>query len=198
MKKQITMILILQSILILALIGCTSPGEPTDNTSLDIADFYGEYIFDEVAYMRKSSAISEEQYRKDLKALRESFTAVEFSIGESYFYETSRTFGESPAEGFKFMTVKDYGEKHYDNLARENVKDFKGLSSIFDYGEIKRALNVNEIQHYIMYMEDSILSNPTFYISSDNIFVAMETISFGDTDDDLKGYTHYLLKLKKV
>ena len=34
-------------------------------------------------------------------------------------------------------------------------------------------------------------------ITIDNIFVAMETISLGETEDDLKGYTHYLWKLKK-
>ncbi len=48
-----------------------------------------------------------------------------------------------------------------------------------------------------MYVEDGILSNPAFYITKDNIFVAMETISFGETEDILKGYTHYLLKLKE-
>ena len=169
----------------------------SDNRSINIADFYGEYIFDEVVYMRKSPAISEEQYQNDLQIVTETFTDVEFSIGESYFYETSGTFGENPSEGFEFITIKDYGDKYYDDLARENLENFEGLSSIFDYDDIKKELGVNEIEHYIMYVEDGILSNPAFYITKDSIFVAMETISFGETEDTLKGYTHYLLKLKE-
>ncbi|ERN52137.1 hypothetical protein [Alkalihalophilus marmarensis] len=197
MNKKITIIIILQSITFLVLIGCTSSNKSIDNASVNIADFYGEYTFDEVAYMHKSSAISEEQYQNDLKAVTEIFTDVEFSIGESYFYETSGTFGENPSEGFEIITLKDYGDKYYDDLARENLENFEGLSSIFDYGDIKKALDVNEIEHYIMYVNDGILSNPTFYITKNNIFVANETISFGKTDDALKGYTHYLLKLKE-
>ena len=197
MNKKSTTILILASLIILALTGCVPSNNSIDNTSLNIADFYGDYIFDEVAYMRKSSAISEEQYQNDLKAVRETFTGVEFSIGESYFSETSGTFGEDPFEGFEFITIKDYGDKYYDDLARENLEEFEGLSSIFDYDDIKKELNVKEIEHYTMYVEDGILSNPMFYITKDNIFVAMETISFGETEQDLKGYTHYLLKLKE-
>ncbi|MFZ7103743.1 MAG: hypothetical protein ACOWWO_13960 [Peptococcaceae bacterium] len=197
MNKKNTIIIILQSIIILVLVGCVSSNKSIDNTSLNIADFYGEYTFDEVAYMRKSPAISEEQYENDLKIVTETFTDVEFSIGESYFYETSGTFGENPSEGFEFITIKDYGDKYYDDLARENLENFEGLSFIFDYDDIKKELDVNEIKHYIMYVEDGILSNPTFYITKDSIFVAMETISFGETEDALKGYTHYLLKLKE-
>jgi hypothetical protein len=196
MNKKIIIIFILQSIILLALIGCGSSNNSIDNTSLNIADFYGEYTFDEVVYMRKSSAISEEQYQNDLKVVTETFKDAQFSIGESYFYETSGTFGESPSEGFEFITIKDYGDKYYDDLAREDLENFEGLGSIFDYDDIKKELNVNEIKHYIMYVEDGILSNPGFYITKDNIFVAMETISFGETEDSLKGYTHYLLKLK--
>ena len=196
MNKKIT-IIVLQSIIILALIGCASTNKQIDNTSLNIADFYGEYTFDEVVYMRKSSAISEEQYQNDLKAVTETFTDVEFSIGESYFYESSKTFGENPSEGFEFITIKEYGEKYYDDLVRKDIENFPGLSSIFDYDDIKKELDVNEIKHYIMYVEDGILSNPLFYITKDNIFVAMETISFEETDGSLKGYTHYLLKLKE-
>jgi hypothetical protein len=195
--KKITIISILQSIILLALVGCGTSNEAIDNTPLNIADFYGEYTFDEVVYMRKSSAISEEQYRNDFEVVTEIFTEVEFSIGESYFYETSGTFGEKPSEGFEFITMKDYGDKYYDDLVRENLEDFEGLSTIFDYDDIKKELNVNEIKHYIMYVEDGTLSNPMFYITKDNIFVAMETISFGETDETLKGYTHYLLKLKE-
>lgn len=147
--------------------------------------------------MRKSSAISEEQYQNDFKAVTETFTDVEFSIEGSYFYETSGTFGENPSEGFEFITIEDYGDKYYDDLARENLENFEGLSSIFDYDDIKKELDVNEIKHYTMYVEDGILSNPMFYITKENIFVAMETISFGETEDDLRGYTHYLLKLKE-
>lgn len=196
MNKKIIIIFILQSIILLALIGCGSSNNSIDNTSLNIADFYGEYTFDEVVYMRKSSAISEELYQNDLKVVTETFKDAQFSIGESYFYETSGTFGESPSEGFEFITIKDYGDKYYDDLAREDLENFEGLGSIFDYDDIKKELNVNEIKHYIMYVEDGILSNPGFYITKDNIFVAMETISFGETEDSLKGYTHYLLKLK--
>ncbi|NMA48992.1 MAG: hypothetical protein GX947_04390 [Tissierellia bacterium] len=197
MNKRSTIILILLSMIILVLTGCVPSNKSIDNTSLNIADFYGEYIFDEVAYMRKSSTISEEQYQDDLKAVTEIFTDAEFSIGESYFYETSETFGEDPSEGFEFITIKDYGDKYYDELARENLENFEGLSSVFDYDDIKKELDVNEIKHYTMYVEDGILSNPMFYITKDNIFVAMETISFGETEDTLKGYTHYLLKLKE-
>ncbi len=154
--------------------------------------------FIKVVYMRKSSAITEEQYQNDLKIVTETFTDVEFSIGESYFYETSGTFGEKPSEGFEFITVKDYGDKYYDDLARENLENFEGLSFIFDYDDIKKELDVHEIKHYTMYVEDGVLSNPMFYITKDNIFVAMETISFGEVEDDLKGYTHYILKLKKI
>jgi hypothetical protein len=194
--KKTTIIIILQSIIILALVGCGSSNKSIDNTPLNIADFYGEYTFDKVVYMPKSSAISEEQYQNDLKAVTETFTDVEFSIRESYFYETSGMFGENPSEGFEFITIKDYGDKYYDDLARENIENFEGLSSIFDYDDIKKELGVNEIKHYTMYAEDGILSNPMFYITKENIFVAMETISFGETDDTLKGYTHYILKLK--
>ena len=197
MNKKITLIIILQTIIILVLGRCVSSNKSIDNTSLNIAGFYGEYTFDEVVYMRKSSAINEEQYQNDLKSVTQTFTDVEFSIEESYFYETSGTFGESPSEGFAFITIKDYGDKYYDDLARENLENFEGLSSIFDYDDIKKELDVNEIQHYTMYVEDDILSNPMFYITKDNIFVAMETISFDETDDALKGYTHYLLKLKE-
>lgn len=197
MNKKITIIIILQSIFILALIGCGSSNKQIDNIPLNIADFYGEYTFDEVVYMRKSSTISEEQYQKDLKAVTDTFTDVEFSIGESYFYETSGTFGANPSEGFKFITIKEYGDKYYDDLVRKEVEDFGGLSSIFDYDDIKKELDVNEIKHYTMYVEDGILTNPMFYITKDNIFVAMETISFEETDGALKGYTHYLLKLKE-
>jgi hypothetical protein len=197
MNKKIMRIIILKSIIILALVGCASSNKPINNTSLDISDFYGEYTFDEVVYMRKSSAISEELYQNDLKVVTETFKDAQFSIGESYFYETSGTFGESPSEGFEFITIKDYGDKYYDDLAREDLENFEGLGSIFDYDDIKKELNVNEIKHYIMYVEDGILSNPGFYITKDNIFVAMETISFGETEDSLKGYTHYLLKLKE-
>lgn len=197
MNKKIIRIIILQSILILVLIGCGSSSEPVDNTFLDIVDFYGEYKFDEVVYMPKSSEISEEQFENDLKALTENFKDVEFSIGESYFYETSGIFGENPSEDFEFITIEDYGEKYYDDLVRKDIENFEGLSSIFDYDDIKKELDVDEIKHYIMYAEDGILSNPMFYITKNNIFVAMETISFGETEDDLKGYTHYLLKLKE-
>lgn len=197
MNKKITIIFILQIIILLVLVGCGSSNKPIHNTSLNIATFYGEYIFDEVVYMRKSSAISEEQYQNDLKAVTETFTDVEFSIRESYFYETSGTFGENPSEGFEFITIKDYGDKYFDDLFSEDIENFEGLSSIFDYDDIKKELDVNEIKHYTMYVEDGTLSNPMFYITKDNIFVAMETISFGETEDDLKGYTHYLLKLKE-
>lgn len=197
MNKKITILFILQSIILLALMGCGSSNKSIDNTSLNIADFYGEYTFDEVAYMRKPSAISEEEYQNELKAVTETFTDVEFSIGESYFYETSGTFGKSPSEDFEFITIKDYGDKYYDDLVREGFESFEGLSSIFDYDDIKKELNVNEIKHYIMYVEDEILSNPAFYITKDDIFIAMETISSGETEDELKGYTHYLLKLKE-
>ncbi len=198
MNKKITVIIVLQIIIFLLSIGCESSNKSIDNTSLNIADFYGEYKFDEVVYMRKSSAITEEQYQNDLKIVTETFTDVEFSIGESYFYETSGTFGEKPSEGFEFITVKDYGDKYYDDLARENLENFEGLSFIFDYDDIKKELDVHEIKHYTMYVEDGVLSNPMFYITKDNIFVAMETISFGEVEDDLKGYTHYILKLKKI
>ncbi|SKC54535.1 hypothetical protein [Maledivibacter halophilus] len=184
-------------LIVVAIVLVSNSNKSIDNTSLNIADFYGEYTFDEVVYMPKSSAISEEQYQNDLKALTETFTGVEFSIEEGYFYETSGTFGENPSEGFEFITIKDYGDKYYDDLARENLENFEGLSSIFDYDDIKKELGVNEIKHYTMYVEDGVLSNPMFYITKDNIFVAMETISFGETEDDLKGYTHYLLKLKE-
>lgn len=197
MNKKNTIIIILQIIIILVLVGCVSSNKSIDNRSITIADFYGEYIFDEVVYMRKSPAISEEQYQNDLQIVTETFTDVEFSIGESYFYETSGTFGENPSKDFEFITIKDYGDKYYDDLARENLENFEGLSSIFDYDDIKKELGVNEIEHYIMYVEDGILSNPAFYITKDSIFVAMETISFGETEDTLKGYTHYLLKLKE-
>ncbi len=197
MNKRNTIIIIFQCIIILVLAGCVSSNKSLDNTSLNIADFYGEYTFDEVAYMRKSPAISEEQYQNDLKIVTDTFTDVEFSIGDSYFYETSGTFGENPSEGFEFITIKDYGDKYYDDLARENLENFEGLIFIFDYDDIKKELDVNEIEHYIMYVEDGILSNPAFYITKDSIFVAMETISFEETEDALKGYTHYLLKLKE-
>lgn len=197
MNKKITIIFILQSIILLVLVGCGYSNKSIDNTSLNIADFYGEYTFDEVAYMRKPSTISEEQYQNDLKVLTEAFTEVKFSIGESYFYETSGTFGENPSEDFEFITIKDYGDKYYDDLARENLENFEGLSSIFDYDDIKKELDVNEIKHYTMYVEDGVLSNPMFYITKDSIFIAMETISFGETEDELMGYTHYLLKLKE-
>ncbi|WP_026895239.1 hypothetical protein [Clostridiisalibacter paucivorans] len=184
-------------LIVVAIVLISNSNKSIDNTSLNIADFYGEYTFDEVVYMPKSPAISEEQYQNDLKAITETFTDVKFSIEESYFYETSGTFGENPSEGFEFITIKDYGDKYYDDLARENLENFEGLSSIFDYDDIKKELGVNEIKHYTMYVEDGILSNPMFYITKDNIFVAMETISFGGTEDDLKVYTHYLLKLKE-
>lgn len=198
MNKKVTVIIILQSIILLFLMGCGSSNKSVDNnTSLNIADFYGEYTFDEVVYMRKSSAISEEEYQNDLKAVTEIFTDVEFSIGESYFYETSKTFGENPSEGFEFITLQDYDDKFYDDLAEEDLENFEGLSSLFDYDDIKKELDVNEIKHYIMYVEDGILSNPMFYITKDNIFVANETITDGETEGTLKGYTHYLLKLKE-
>lgn len=197
MNKKITLIILLQIITVLVLAGCGSSNKSTANTSLNIADFYGEYIFDEVVYMRKSSTISEEQYQNDLKAVTATFTDVKFSIEEGYFFETSGTFGENPTEGFEFITIKDYGEKYYDDLASENIENFEGLSSIFDYDVIKKELGVKEIQHYTMYLEDDIMSNPAFYITKDNIFVAMETISLDESDETLKGYTHYLLKLKE-
>lgn len=197
MNKKNTIMIILQMIIILVLTGCIASNQPVDNTSLDIADFYGEYTFDEVVYMPKSPAISEEQYQNDLKIVTETFANAEFSIGESYFYETSGTFGEEPSEGFEFITIEDYGDKYFDDLARENLEDFEGLSYIFDYDDIKKELDVYEIKHYIMYAEDGVLSNPAFYITKDSIFVAMETIAFGETEDALKGYTHYLLKLKE-
>lgn len=196
MNKKLTIIIILQGIIFLVLVGCRSSNNPVGTTSLNIADFYGEYTFDEVAYMRKSPTISEGQYKNDLKTVTETFKDAQFSIRESYFYETSGTFGESPAEGFEFITVKDYGDKYYDDLVRKDIEDFEGLDSIFDYDDIKNQLNVNEIKHYIMYAGGGALSNPLFYITKDNIFLAMETISFRDTEDSLKGYTHYLLKLK--
>ncbi len=167
-----------------------SLNKSVDNTSLNIADFYGEYTFDEVAYI--SPTINEEEYQDVLKAVTETFTDVEFTIGESYFYETSGIFGENPSEGFEFITLQDY-----DDLVGENFDDFESLSSLFDYDGIKKELDVNEIKHYIMYVEGGILSNPAFYITKDNIFVANETISYGETDDTLKGYTHYLVKLKE-
>lgn len=197
MNKKITIVLIFISIIILALAGCGSSNGLNNNTSLNIADFYGEYTFDEVAYMPKSSAISDEQYQNDLEAVTKTFIDVEFSVGKSYFHETSGTFGENPFEDFEFMTMKDYGENYYDDLVREEIEDFEGLGSIFDYDDIKKELGVKEIKHYTMYVEDGILSNPMFYITKDNIYVAMETISFGETEDDLRGYTHYLLKLKR-
>ena len=197
MNKKSIIILILLNIIILVLTGCVPSNKSIDDTPLNIADFYGEYVFDGVAYMRKPSTISEEQYQDDLKAVTETFTDAEFSIGESYFSETSRTFGEDPSEGFEFITIKEYGDEYYDELARGNLENFEGLSSIFDYEDIKKELGANEIKHYIMYVEDGILSNPAFYITKDNIFVAMETISFEETEDTLKGYTHYLLKLKE-
>ena len=189
--------IILQSIIILALTGYGFPNKSTDNRSLNIADFYGEYTFDEIVYMRKSSTISDEQYLNDLKVVSENFTDVKFSIGKSYFHETSGTFGEDPSEGFEFITVKDYGDKYYDDLVRGDLGNFEGLSSIFDYDDIKKALDVNELKHYTMYSEGGILSNPMFYITKGNIYVAMETISFEETGNTLKGYTHYLLKLKE-
>ncbi len=198
MNKRVITILILQSIVLLALTGCGFSNAFSDDNTLNIANFYGEYTFDEVAYMRKSAAIDEGQYQKDLKIVTETFTDVKFSIKRDYFYETSGTFGENPSEGFEFITIKEYGDTCYDDLVRENLEDFEGLSSIFDYDDIKRELGVNEIEHYIMYVEEGVLSNPTFYITKDCIFVAMETISLGETEDELKGYTHYLLKLKEV
>ncbi|WP_438318094.1 hypothetical protein [Sporosarcina sp. FA9] len=198
MNKKITLIVLIQIITMLVLAGCGSSNKSIDNTPLNIADFYGEYLFDEVVYMRKSSTISEEQYQNDLKAVTETFTDVEFSIEESYFLETSGTFGEIPLEGFEFITIKDYGEKYYDDLASENLENFEGLSSIFDYDDIKKELDLKEIKHYTMYLEDGIMSNPSFYITKDNIFVAMETISLDEADGALKGYTHYLLKLKEI
>ncbi|NMB41895.1 MAG: hypothetical protein GX996_08160 [Firmicutes bacterium] len=197
MHKKITIMLALQSIILLVLIGCGSSNNFMGNTPLNIADFYGEYIFDEVAYMRKSSAISEEQYQNDFKTVTETFKNAEFSIGEGYFHETSGTFGKNPLQGFEFITLKDYGDKYFDDLAKENLENFEGLDSIFDDDDIRKKLDVNEIKHYVMYVEDGVLSNPGFYITKDNIFVAMETISFGETENDLKGYTHYLLKLKE-
>lgn len=197
MNKKITIMLTLQSIILLVLIGCGPSNNSMDNTLLNIADFYGEYIFDEVAYMRESPAISEEQYQNDFKAVTETFKDAKFSIGESYFYETSGTFGKNPLQGFEFITLKDYGDKYYDDLAKENLENFESLGSIFDDDDIRKKLDVNEIKHYVMYVEDGVLSNPGFYITKDNIFVAMETISFEETGNDLKGYTHYLLKLKE-
>ncbi|MCM3713755.1 hypothetical protein M3202_06630 [Alkalihalobacillus oceani] len=189
--------IILHSIMIFFLMGCGSSNQSADNTSLNIADFYGEYTFDEVAYMLKSSDRSEKEYQNDVKAVTEMFTDVEFSIGESYFSETSGTFGENPAEGFEFITMKDYDDKYYDEVGGENLENFEGLSSLFDYDEIKKELDVDEIEHYIMYVEDGVLSNPAFYITNNDIYVAMETISTGETEDSVKGYTHYLLKLKE-
>ncbi|MET3507269.1 hypothetical protein [Halalkalibacter oceani] len=189
--------IILHSIMIFFLMGCGSSNQSADNTSLNIADFYGEYTFEEVAYMRKYSGKSEEDYQNDVKAVTEMFTDVEFSIGESYFSETSGTFGENPAEGFEFITMKDYDDKYYDEVGGENLENFEGLSSLFDYDEIKKELDVDEIEHYIMYVEDGVLSNPAFYITNNDIYVAMETISTGETEDSVKGYTHYLLKLKE-
>lgn len=197
MNKKITIILIVSSIILLALSGCGSSNNSNDNNLLEIADYYGEYKFDEVAYMRRSPAISEEKYQNDLKTVKETFKDARFSINEGYFHETSGTFGDSPSEGFEFITIKDYGDKYYDDLVREHLKNFEGICSIFDYDNIKKELGVNEIEHYIMYEEDGVLSNPVFYITKDNIFVAMETISFGETEDEMKGYTHYLLKLKE-
>jgi len=172
--------------------GCDSK----ENPSLDIADFYGEYVFEEIAYLPKSSMISDEQYQKDFKSITETFRDAEFVIKESYFYETSGVFGKNPSEGFEFITIKDYGEKYYDDLVREEVKNFEGLSTIFNYDNLKNELEVNEIEHYTMYVQDGVLSNPLFYVTKEDIFVAMETISNGETGEDLVGYTHYLLKLK--
>ena len=196
MNKKLTLIIILLGIILLVLAGCRSSNNPIGTTSLNIADFYGKYTFDEVAYMRKSPSIGEEQYKNDLETVTETFKDAQFSIKESYFYETTGTFGESPVEGFEFITVKDYGDKYYDDLVRKDIEDFEGLDLIFDYDDIKKQLNVNEIKHYIMYEEGGVLSNPLFYITKDNIFLAMETVSYGDTEDSLKGYTHYLLRLK--
>lgn len=196
MSKKMIVIAFLQIVTIVVLAGCGSSNKSTDHTSFTIADFYGDYIFDEVAYMRKPSTISEEQYQKDLKAVTETFTNAEFSIKENYFHETSGTFGDDLTEDFEFMTIKDYGETYYNELASENLKNFEGLSSIFDYDEIKKELGAKEIKHYMMYVEDGIMSNPTFYITKDHIYIAMETISLDEAEDALKGYTHYLLKLK--
>ncbi|MCM3760209.1 hypothetical protein M3212_05320 [Alkalihalobacillus oceani] len=190
--------IILHSIIIFFLTGCGgASNQSADHPSLNIADFYGEYTFEEVAYMRKYSAKSEEDYQNDVKAVTETFTGVEFSIGESYFSETSGRFGGNPSEGFEFITMKDYDDIYYDEVGGENLENFEGLSSLFDYEEIKKELGVNEIEHYIMYVEDGILANPAFYITNDNIYVANEDISYGETEDTFKGYTHYLLKLKE-
>lgn len=50
--------------MILFLTGCVPSNQSSGNTSLDIADFYGEYIFDEVAYMYKPLEMSEEHLEK--------------------------------------------------------------------------------------------------------------------------------------
>lgn len=197
MNKKITIIFIFQCIILLILAGCGHYNDPVENTSLKISDYYGEYIFERIAYMRKASAISEKQYQNDLETVTETFKDAEFSIQEGYFYETSGAFGENASKEFEFITMKDYGEKYYDDLARETIKDFKGLDTVFDYDNIKKELNADQIEHYVMYFEDGVLLNPTFYITKDNIFVAMETISFEEKEDNLKGYTHYLLKLTK-
>ncbi len=45
MNKKITVIIVLQIIIFLLSIGCESSNKSIDNTSLNIADFYGEYKF---------------------------------------------------------------------------------------------------------------------------------------------------------
>ncbi len=197
MNKKIRIVLIFLGTILLVLTGCGSSDKSVDIIFPNMAEFYGEYTFDEVAYLHKTSGVSEEQYQSDLMAVTDTFIDAEFIIDEGYFYETSGTFGKIPSEGFDFITMDDYGDKYYDKLAGENLENFEGLGSIFDYDDIKKELGVNEIKHYIMYEEDGILSNPAFYITKDHIFVAMDTISWGETEYELKGYTHYLLKLKE-
>ncbi|QKS69716.1 hypothetical protein FLK61_23240 [Paenalkalicoccus suaedae] len=179
------------------LIACSSSTQSAEDTDLHIEDFYGEWVFNEVAYVEQSSSVSDEQYQDDVKAISDLFSGAEFTIGESYFYETSGTFGENPSEGFEFIRAEEYESRLYDDAAIENSENVQELSSLFDYEEIKEALDVNDIEHYLMYTDGGVLSNPLFYVTENDIFVANESISFGETEDSIKGYTHYLLRLEK-
>lgn len=195
-KKKLIGIIVI-SIMILSVVGCSSSNDNSEKNTLSIADYYGEYVFDEVVFMRKTDAISDEQYEDDLKQVTKMFTDAEFSIKESYFNDTSGVFGTEPSENFEWLTVSEYGEKYYDDQVKERLENFQGLGSIFDYDKIKEDLNVDEIKHYTMYEEGGILSNPMLYISDEDIFIAMETITAEELDGTLEGITHYMLRLKE-
>lgn len=197
MVKKSAILIFLYSLIALTLVGCGTSNQSLDKANLTIADFYGDYTFDEVVYMHKHSGQSDEEYENDLKAVTDMFTDAEFTIKEGYFYESTGTFGEGPFEGFEFITLKEYDDKFYDDLDEEELEHYVSLSSVYDYDDIKKELDVNEIEHYIMYEEGGILLNPFFYITKDDVFVAMETITDGETEDSIQGITHYLLKLEE-